>query len=100
MFTVTEKAVVMIKDFLEKQQGPSAIRILSQPGCCGGATLGMALDEPGDNDVTFTDQGLTFVIDKDLFEKAKPISVDFVESLDRSGFTLTSNLSTGGGCCG
>jgi Fe-S cluster assembly iron-binding protein IscA len=32
MFAVTEKAAGMIKDFLEKQQGPRAVRILSQAG--------------------------------------------------------------------
>ncbi len=32
MFEVTEKASSMIKEFLEKQQGPRAIRILTQPG--------------------------------------------------------------------
>ncbi len=32
MFQVTEKAGNMIKEFLEKQQGPRAIRILTQPG--------------------------------------------------------------------
>ena len=32
----------------------------------------MALDELQDNDVTFTDQGITFVIEKKLFEEAKP----------------------------
>jgi iron-sulfur cluster assembly protein len=99
MFTVTERAIDAIKGFVEKQQGSHVIRILSQPGCCGGATLGMALDQPGANDMTFTDQGLTFVIDRDLLEKARPISVDYVEGPGRSGFQLTSNLSGGGGCC-
>ena len=59
----------------------------------------MALDEPKDNDVTFTDQGITFAIEKDLFEQAKPIGVDFVESPDGAGFSLTSSLPTSKGCC-
>jgi hypothetical protein len=32
MFSVTEKAAIMIKDFLGKQQGSNAVRILAQPG--------------------------------------------------------------------
>ncbi len=59
----------------------------------------MALDEPQQNDLTFTDQGITFAIEKDLYEKAKPIRVEFVESPNGSGFQLTSNLPSGGGCC-
>lgn len=98
MLTVSEKASNMIKDFLEKQQGPSVVRIFLQPGCCGGATLGMALDEPGEDDATFIDQGITFAIDKALFESVKPIGIDFVDSPGGSGFMLASNLPGGGGC--
>jgi Fe-S cluster assembly iron-binding protein IscA len=59
----------------------------------------MALDEPQDTDFTFTDQEITFTIEKKLFEEAKPIRVDFVESLEGTGFQLTSKMPTGGGCC-
>lgn len=59
----------------------------------------MALDEPQENDLTLADQGITFAIEKKLFEDAKPIRVDFVESLNGSGFQLTSKLPSGGGCC-
>ena len=33
----------------------------------------MALDEPQEKDFTVMDQGVTFAVEKDLFEKAKPI---------------------------
>jgi len=58
----------------------------------------MALDEPQETDMTYTDHDVTFTIEKDLFEKVKPIRVDFVESVEGSGFTLASKLETGGGC--
>jgi iron-sulfur cluster assembly protein len=58
----------------------------------------MALDEPQENDVTFTDQGISYAIEKGLFNEAKPIRVDYVETLDGSGFQLTSSLPSGG-CC-
>ena len=58
----------------------------------------MALDEPQETDVTYTNDNVTFTIEKDLFEKVKPIRVDFVESAEGSGFTLASKLATGGGC--
>jgi iron-sulfur cluster assembly protein len=57
----------------------------------------MALDEPQESDVTYTFEGLTFTIEKDLFEQAKPIRVDFVESARGSGFQLASSLVAGGG---
>lgn len=98
MFTVSEKAGNMIKDFLKNQEGPNIVRVFLQPGCCGGASLGMALDKQAESDVTFVDQEITFVIDRALFEEVRPIAVDFVESPQGSGFAVTSRLSTGGGC--
>jgi Fe-S cluster assembly iron-binding protein IscA len=58
----------------------------------------MALDEPQENDVTHMDGGITFAIEKDLFEQVRPIRVDFVESPDGSGFQLSSSLPKSGGC--
>jgi len=58
----------------------------------------MALDEPQENDVTHIDHGVTFAIEKDLFEQIKPIRVDFVESAEGSGFQLASSLAKGEGC--
>jgi iron-sulfur cluster assembly protein len=61
----------------------------------------MALDGPQGNDETFTEQGVTFIIDKKLFEEAKPISIDFMESAMGSGFLLKSGLTANkdGDCC-
>jgi Fe-S cluster assembly iron-binding protein IscA len=56
----------------------------------------MALDEPKENDSTFIEQDITFAIDKDLLEKAKPIRLDFVESGGQTGFQITSSLPAGG----
>jgi iron-sulfur cluster assembly protein len=58
----------------------------------------MALDEPREKDFTVTDRGVTFAVEKDLFEKVKPILIDFVESAGGSGFKITSNLASARGC--
>lgn len=58
----------------------------------------MALDEPRDTDNVFTVNGFQFIIDKDFYEKAKPVTVDFMGY----GFRINSNinLSPGGACGG
>ena len=60
--------------------------------------MAMALDEPRDTDSVFNVNGFQFVIDKDFYEKAKPVTVDFMGY----GFRINSNinLSSGGGCGG
>ncbi len=60
----------------------------------------MALDEPKETDETFNEKGITFLVDKTLFEEVKPINVDYVESAMGAGFSLTSNLQRSGGGCG
>jgi Fe-S cluster assembly iron-binding protein IscA len=58
----------------------------------------MALDGPNEGDKTFSDQGITFVVNDQLYEKVKPINVDYVNSPMGSGFKISSNLTAGSGC--
>ena len=60
----------------------------------------MALDEPRDNDQVFDDRGLSYVIEKDLYNQVKPIKVDFVNSPMGSGFNIASNMAMGASCGG
>jgi len=65
--------------------------------------LGMALDEPKENDEVFNEGGLTFLVNKDLLDSVKPINVEFVETPKGSGFSVTSALNNKGktdNCCG
>jgi Fe-S cluster assembly iron-binding protein IscA len=60
----------------------------------------MALDEPGNDDQVFDEKGTKFIIDKDIYNQAKPINVDFIETPQGAGFKVTSSLSAAGGECG
>ncbi|MFO7985522.1 MAG: hypothetical protein R6U38_06625 [Desulfatiglandaceae bacterium] len=60
----------------------------------------MALDESKDNDQIFNEQGLTYVVEKDLYERIKPIKVDYVNSPMGAGFSIGSNLQMGASCGG
>ena len=60
----------------------------------------MALDEPKDDDEIIKNNGITYLINKELFNQAKPINVDFVESAFGSGFSISSSLSSCGPSCG
>lgn len=59
----------------------------------------MALDESTPNDDVFEDRGVTYMVEKDLFEKVKPIAVEFITTpRGGGGFKLTSSLSQEGAC--
>lgn len=56
----------------------------------------MALDEPCDTDNVFNVNGFQFIINKELYQKAKPVTV----ALTGYGFRIFSsiNFGSGGGC--
>jgi len=58
----------------------------------------MALDESTQDDEIFEDRGVTYLVEKTLFEKVKPIVVDFVTTPRGSGFKLTSSLKQESAC--
>lgn len=63
----------------------------------------MALDESTEDDEVFEDRGVTYVVEKTLLEKVKPITVEFITTPRGSGFRLTSSLqaqSCGSSCSG
>jgi Fe-S cluster assembly iron-binding protein IscA len=60
----------------------------------------MALDESKPNDEIFEDRGVTYLVEKELFEKVKPIAVEFITTARGGGFKLTSSLKPPEGACG
>jgi hypothetical protein len=53
----------------------------------------MALDEPRDTDNVFDVNGFKFLVEKEFYEKAKPVTVDFMGY----GFRISSSIQLGGG---
>jgi iron-sulfur cluster assembly protein len=60
----------------------------------------MALDEPRTDDEIIEEKGTKYVIEKDIFNQAQPINIDFISTPQGAGFKLTSSLSSAGGGCG
>ena len=95
MFEVSEEAMEKIKQFLMEQEAPQAIRVLMDEGGWKGPHLIMALDAQKEGDEVFTERGVTFVIEKALFERVKPIRIGYTHSTLGSGYTLESELMSG-----
>lgn len=78
MMTITEKAQKEIADyFTDKEAAP--VRVYLNAGGCGGPAFLMSPDETKDNDEIFEVSGQQYIIEKDLLEKAAPITIDFTE---------------------
>ena len=50
--------------------------------------MAMALDEPKESDNVYEVNGFQFIVDKDFYEKAKPVTVDFLGY----GFKISSSI--------
>jgi iron-sulfur cluster assembly protein len=92
VFEVSEEASEKVKQFLEEREGLQAVRVLMAEGGWKGPHLVMALDKQKEDDEVFTDGGVTFVIEKTLFERVKPIRIGYTHSTLGSGYTLESEL--------
>lgn len=110
MLEVTEAAAKNVKEYLNQQNIESAVRITMMSGGCSGPALGLAIDEAKENDLTFEQNGVSFLVEKGLSEICGGIKVDFIESgggcgCSGGGFSITSENplpDAGGGCssCG
>ncbi len=60
--------------------------------------MAMALDEPKDNDNVFDVNGFQFIMEKEFYEKAQPVKVDFLGY----GFKIDSSIefNAGDSACG
>ena len=98
MLEVTEKASEKLKEYLEDRELESAIRIFVSQIGWGGPSLGMALDEPNEQDQVFELAGVTYLVNGTLLNQVRPIKVDYVEDAHCSGFSITSTLSKPDSC--
>ncbi len=62
--------------------------------------MGMALDEPKEDDQIFQESGVTYLIDKQLFEQVKPVKIEYVETARGAGYRVSANLGKKSACCG
>lgn len=95
MFEVSEKALEKMRQAQQGQEGPLSIRVFKTEGGWKGPHLVMAFDEQKENDEVFTMKGITFLIEKELYERSKPIHIDYTESALGPGYTLKSELMKG-----
>lgn len=55
--------------------------------------MGLALDEPSDNDERFEEGPLTFIMEKHLAEHFPEVQIDYRDSWAGKGFTVKTGYS-------
>jgi iron-sulfur cluster assembly accessory protein len=102
MITLTETAAGKVKELLEEEgRDDIALRIAVQPGGCSGLRYAMFLDDQvSEKDQTAEQFGVRLVVDKMSVPYLTQATVDFVDTLEQSGFTIDNPAAQGGCACG
>jgi iron-sulfur cluster assembly accessory protein len=102
MISLTEMAASKVKQLLEQEgRADIALRVAVQPGGCSGLRYAMYLDdEVSDGDMAEEQFGVRLVVDRMSMPYLNEAKIDFVDSLEQSGFTIDNPLAQGGCACG
>ncbi len=102
MLTLTEIAAGKVKELLaEEGRDDIALRVAVQPGGCSGLRYAMYLDDQvSDKDAVEEQHGVRLVVDKLSVPYLSQATVDFVDTLDQTGFTIDNPAAQGSCACG
>ena len=102
MVALTQIAADKVKELLEQEgRFDIALRVAVQPGGCSGLRYAMYLDdEVSDADESAEQFGVRVVVDRMSIPYLKEAKIDFVDSLEASGFTIDNPMATGSCACG
>lgn len=101
MITLTENAQKAISRFIKGAESPvEGLRISVTGGGCSGMQYGMALEEAAKTDDTVVEVGsLKIFIDPLSAPMLNGVTVDFLDSMEGSGFKFENpNASASCGC--
>ena len=102
MIHLTDSAVTAVRGALSRSPGPVAgLRLMVQSGGCAGFKYSLGIVSEADpEDVVVEQQGITIFVDPASEPHLKGTVMDFVESLEGSGFAF-DNPNAGSKCsCG
>jgi iron-sulfur cluster assembly protein len=101
MVQLTETAVIKVKEILDTQEPkPAGLRIAVVGGGCSGFSYSMAFENtPNMLDKTYQFDGLKVFVDQASLLYLDGASVDYVETLEGSGFKFENpNVKNTCGC--
>jgi len=102
MIQLTESAATKVKELLhEEGRVDIALRVAVQPGGCSGLRYAMYLDDQvSDGDVAEEQHGVRLVIDRMSVPYITQATIDFIDTLEASGFTIDNPAAQSTCACG
>ncbi len=99
---LTEAAAVKVSSLLEQEgRDDLRLRIAVQPGGCSGLRYQLYFDEREiDGDIVATFGAVQVVMDKMSAPYLGGATIDFVDTIEKQGFTIENPNATGSCACG
>jgi iron-sulfur cluster assembly protein len=102
--TVTPIAATEVKRFMEAEgvaPEKGGLRVSVQPGGCSGFKYGLLIeDQNAEDDIVLEHEGFKVFVDPFSAQYLSGVTIDYVSSMQGSGFTFKNPNSTGGCGCG
>ena len=102
MITLTDSAIKAVGRFISSSDKPTGgLRIEVTDGGCSGLSYGLRLEAKNNPDDTVIECGeVSVYVDPLSFPQLDGMSIDFVDSLDGSGFKFTNPNAVKSCACG
>jgi iron-sulfur cluster assembly accessory protein len=100
--SLTEAAATKVRDLLAREgQTDLALRIAVEPGGCSGLRYALFFDDRAlDGDVGGESNGVRVVTDRMSAPYLSGASIDYLDTLEKSGFTIDNPNAQGSCACG
>jgi iron-sulfur cluster assembly protein len=102
--TLTERAADEVRKFITQEQVPletAGLRVSVLPGGCSGFKYSLNIEErPLDDDLVQEINTVRVFVDGFSAQYLTGVTIDYVSSMQGSGFTFTNPNATGGCGCG
>lgn len=102
--TVTPNAATEVKRFMDAEGvgvDVGGLRVSVQPGGCSGFKYGLLIeDQPAEDDLIVAAEGFRMFVDPFSAQYLNNVTIDYVSSMQGSGFTFRNPNASGGCGCG
>ena len=102
--TVTDNAAVEVRKFMAAEGvtgEEGGLRVSVQPGGCSGFKYSLVIeDKNAEDDFVLENDGFKVFVDPFSAQYISGVTIDYVSSMQGSGFTFKNPNSTGGCGCG
>jgi iron-sulfur cluster assembly accessory protein len=104
LVTITPAAGAEVGKFMQAENvAPEVggLRVSVQPGGCSGFKYSLLIeDKPADDDTVIPQSGFNLFVDPFSMQYLSGVTIDYVTSMQGSGFTFKNPNATGGCGCG